>query len=89
MKIHWNIRFFGAVQGVFFRQTVKEIAEKLGVVGFVRNEPDGSVYAEAEGEEEILKVFLESCKKSKIANVSEVTITKSDLKNFPDFRIEY
>jgi acylphosphatase len=51
MKIHKNLYISGKVQGVFYRKSTKEIADKLGVKGFVQNMPDGSVYAEAEGEE--------------------------------------
>jgi acylphosphatase len=51
MKKHFNIRISGRVQGVFFRASTKAKAEELGISGFVQNEPDGSVYIEAEGEE--------------------------------------
>ena len=39
----------GHVQGVFFRAAMREQAEQLGVTGWVRNEPDGSVHAHLEG----------------------------------------
>ncbi len=39
----------GKVQGVFFRQTTVERARDLGVLGWVRNEADGSVVVHAEG----------------------------------------
>ncbi len=45
------IKIYGDVQGVNFRFEAKLTADKLGVKGFVRNEADGSVYIEAEGEE--------------------------------------
>lgn len=40
----------GRVQGVMFRDSCRREAERLGVVGWVRNEPDGSVMLEAEGD---------------------------------------
>jgi acylphosphatase len=42
----------GQVQGVFFRDTTRRRAASLGVGGWVRNCPDGSVEAVFEGEPE-------------------------------------
>jgi acylphosphatase len=39
----------GLVQGVGFRYSVISAAQELGLVGFVENRPDGSVFVEAEG----------------------------------------
>ena len=39
----------GRVQGVFFRDSCKREAHRVGVAGWVRNEPDGSVGAVFEG----------------------------------------
>ena len=50
----------GEVQGVFFRQFVKEKADQLGVFGYAKNLPDGTVEIVAQGEESVLKNFLES-----------------------------
>ena len=57
------IRVSGKVQGVFYRASAKNEADKLGVRGIVRNEPDGSVYIEAEGNESELSNFIAWCKK--------------------------
>src|SRR4029079_5743084 len=49
-----TVKVTGRVQGVSFRwYTVRE-AERLGVTGWVRNEPDGSVAAHLEGEDSAL-----------------------------------
>lgn len=53
----------GLIQGVFFRQGVKEQADALGLTGWVRNEPDGSVEIVAEGGEENLQKLSEWCRK--------------------------
>ncbi|HSJ17789.1 MAG TPA: acylphosphatase [Solirubrobacterales bacterium] len=39
----------GRVQGVFFRDTTRRRAIELGVAGWVRNNPDGTVEAAFEG----------------------------------------
>jgi acylphosphatase len=42
----------GAVQGVFFRDTTRRLAQQHGIAGWVRNNPDGTVEAVFEGDEE-------------------------------------
>ncbi|WP_299054343.1 acylphosphatase [uncultured Nocardioides sp.] len=44
-----RLRVTGRVQGVSFRWATEQEARRLGVTGWVRNEPDGSVAAYAEG----------------------------------------
>jgi len=48
----------GRVQGVSFRYYTRQQAEQLGLVGFVRNQRDGSVFVEAEGSETDLEKLL-------------------------------
>ncbi len=47
----------GKVQGVWFRDSTLQEARKLNVMGWVKNMPDGTVYLEAEGDENKLKVL--------------------------------
>ncbi len=56
-RIHFRVR--GRVQGVFFRWTARERAQALGLVGWIRNCPDGSVEGVAEGGAEALNRFRE------------------------------
>jgi len=56
-----QIRIFGQVQGVFFRSHAKEVADRLGLVGWVRNNSDGSVKVLAEGPKGKLEKFIKWC----------------------------
>ena len=56
--LHVTIR--GRVQGVGFRFTVRLIAAKFAVCGFVKNLPDGRVQLVTEGESDELGRFLEA-----------------------------
>lgn len=86
MEKHLNIKVSGFVQGVFFRETAKAEAEKLGISGFVRNEPDGTVYIEAEGDEASLNKFLTWCNDGpQAATVEKLEVTEGPLKNFSKF----
>lgn len=88
MVKYLNIKISGFVQGIFYRATAKEEAEKLNITGFARNEPDGSVYIEAEGEEENLDKFIEWCHKGPpLAKVEKVETTETSLKNFSEFKV--
>ena len=57
-----NLRIDGHVQGVFFRQSTQDKARGLNLTGWVRNEPDGTVAAVAEGREEEIEKFIEWCR---------------------------
>jgi acylphosphatase len=45
-----RVTVHGRVQGVFFRDTTRRMAESRGVTGWIRNNPDGSVEAAFEGD---------------------------------------
>ena len=78
----------GRVQGVFYRASAKTKADELGIMGFVQNLPDGKVYIEAEGSDEKLDLFKAWCSKGPPrAQVDQVEIKESDLKNFTSFGI--
>lgn len=85
---HLNIKIYGLVQGVFFRTSAKEEADSLELTGFAKNMPDGSVYIEAEGEENNLNKFLKWCNTDpSMARVEKVIATEDKLKNFSQFAV--
>jgi acylphosphatase len=88
MKKYATIKISGKVQGVFFRASTKEKADELGVKGLVRNERDGSVFIEAEGEEEVLSVFIFWCNRGpRLAKVEQCEVNEGEVKGFTEFII--
>ncbi|MBU4332324.1 acylphosphatase [Patescibacteria group bacterium] len=89
MPKHLNIKIFGQVQGVFFRDSAKRMADDLDIKGFVKNDSDGAVYIEAEGEESDLNEFLAWCRQgTDLARVEKIDVVDKELKNFNDFSIK-
>ena len=69
------IKVRGKVQGVFFRAYCADEAQKLGLGGFVCNEPDESVKIIGEGEEEKLRKFISYCQSGpEFAKVDKVEV---------------
>jgi acylphosphatase len=56
-----HVRISGQVQGVFFRDSTRQKAEELGLAGWVKNTPDGSVEAVFEGPSEKVREMLRWC----------------------------
>ncbi len=78
----------GKVQGVYFRAWTLDEAKKLGLKGFVRNLPDGSVELDAQGEETDLLRLISRCQHGPAhAKVEQVLLTYQDLGEFQDFNI--
>lgn len=85
---HLDICVIGKVQGVFYRATAKAVADQLGVKGSVRNEVDGSVVIEAEGDDFSLEMFLEFCEKgSDKAVVEKVAVSEAPMKHYRNFEV--
>ena len=84
-----SITVSGKVQGVFYRQSTREKATKLGITGFVKNMPDDTVYIEATGAKEQLDEFKTWCKQGPPkASVTNIDIKELSLQHFSHFRIE-
>ncbi|MGV8879330.1 MAG: acylphosphatase [Sphingobacteriaceae bacterium] len=88
VKTRLRIFVKGKVQGVFFRESTKAVADHLGIKGLVKNEADGSVYLEAEGEKHLLDAFLEWCAEGpEKAEVSGVETHEAEVKNYRNFEL--
>jgi len=80
----------GRVQGVGYRYHVSDCARKTGIMGFVRNLPDGSVQIVAEGSDDALDEFMRRIRADgdPIICVEEIDIESSDSTGeFPGFGI--
>lgn len=83
------IQVSGKVQGVFYRASTEKKAKELGLTGFVRNEPDGSVYIEAQGEDSLLNQFVDWCRKGPDrARVDSVKLSEKEVLPEVDFSIQ-
>jgi len=75
--IRKRIRFYGSVQGVGFRYRARHAADMYGCTGWAKNEYDGSVSMEIQGEEEAIDrviMSIESGTYVRIDNISAETI---------------
>lgn len=83
-------RIHGRVQGVFYRANTRETAQSLGLTGWVKNRPDGTVELVAEGPTSKLEELVEWAHEgSPAARVDRVDVEWSDATGeFSGFRIE-
>lgn len=76
----------GRVQGVYFRGSTQERAREVGVNGWVRNRPDGTVEAVFEGSAEQVTKMLDYCREgpswARVERVEEFEETPEDLRGF-------
>ena len=86
-----HVHIEGYVQGVFFRASTRDIAERLRLKGWVMNLPDGSVEAVFEGPMDLLKEAVRWCHKgppgASVTNVDEKWLDYSG--EFKGFEIRY
>ena len=86
-----NLRIYGRVQGVYFRANTRDHARSLGLHGWVRNCPDGSVEATAEGPEDKVRSLELWCHQgSPASRVDQVKATYVDPTfDLPPFTVRY
>jgi acylphosphatase len=88
LKKHVDITISGRVQGVFFRASAKEKADALGISGFVKNESDGRVYLEAEGDELAVKKMIDWCQDGPAgARVEKLEVNDGEVRKYTGFDV--
>lgn len=79
MHVRAKVRFHGRVQGVYFRAHCEEQARAMGLSGYVRNLPKGSVEAMFEGDRSVVEACIEWNRTSQpAARVTSVDIEWSE-----------
>ena len=73
-----HIKFYGRVQGVGFRYRAEKSASIYDIYGWIKNNSDGSVEMEVQGEEENIDKMIELIKQG---NFIEVNVIEE--KNIP------
>ena len=85
-----EVKVRGRVQGVAFRWYAVQEAERLGVHGWVRNEPDESVAAHLEGDAQAVEAMVEWCRHGpRSAVVRDVSVTQARPTDATSFDIRY
>lgn len=86
MKKSVRLYIDGTIQGVFFREFIKNNAERLNVKGFCRNLEDGRVEVFLEGDADEVNKMMELCKAgpkhSQIKNIEEKPEKFQGFRNF-------
>ena len=87
--IRYRVLVSGRVQGVFFRDTCRRVAEQHGVAGWVRNLPDGRVEAVFEGPETDVRHLLDWAHDGpRLAVVDDVAIHPEPPEGLTTFHIK-
>ena len=90
-KTQVKVIISGRVQGVFYRARTKNTADRLGIKGYVKNLPNGSVEAVFQGEQPTVTQMIEWCHKGPAASKVDHVQAKETkiLSNFETFEIRY
>ncbi|UOQ67110.1 acylphosphatase [Hymenobacter volaticus] len=85
---HRTLHIHGRVQGVFFRQSTRTEAQRLGLTGYARNNPDGTVTVEAEGPADALDALEAWCHQGPAAaRVDKVEVETGEVQGYPTFEV--
>ena len=86
-----RVTCFGRVQGVFFRQTTLEVANRLSLTGWVKNTREGTVEAIFEGSSTDVDKIVNWCRKGpEYANVERISVVDETqiLQEYKSFIVE-
>ena len=87
-RVGRRIRITGHVQGVFFRQWTADTADRLGVSGWVRNRPDGSVEVNASGDPDAVEALIAELRHGPpMAEVADVIVEETEATPGNDFSV--
>jgi acylphosphatase len=76
------------VQGVFFRDSVRRLAQQRNVAGWVANRPDGTVEAVFEGEPDAVERLVAFCREGpRGAQVESLDVTEEDPEGLAGFTV--
>ncbi len=85
---HRTLTIHGRVQGVFYRQSTRQQAQQLGLTGYARNNPDGTVTIEAEGPAAALDQLAQWCRQGPpLARVDKVEAAVGPVQGYRAFEI--
>ena len=86
--VRYRVLISGRVQGVFFRDSCRRLAEQHGVAGWVRNLPDGRVEAVFEGPAEDVRRLVDWARTGpRLAAVDDVAVQPEPPEGLAAFRI--
>ncbi len=89
-QVALRVRVRGRVQGVFFRAWTRQQADMLGIGGWVRNAPDGSVEAHLEGEQSAVQQLVQRLHRGPAsAEVSGVEAEAAIPEGAPNFEVRH
>lgn len=81
-----DVSVTGRVQGVSFRMQAAQEARRLGVAGWVRNEPDGSVAGHFEGADDAVRALVDWCRRgpsyARVEDVRETAVEPTGAQGF-------
>ena len=70
--VRYHLMISGRVQGVGFRYTAHAIAQKYRLTGFVKNEYDGSVLVEVQGDEAAIDRFIQEVSEGRFIRIDRI-----------------